>query len=79
MNKQYLLMIDECALGLIKQCFMGLNIQFLEVQGMTIDGGAGNVLMTPIRPPVPPMIMPDPLALTPQPQSDDPASEEVVE
>ncbi len=46
-------MIDESALGLIKQCFMGLNIQFLEVQGMPMNGGMGNVLMTPIRPPVP--------------------------
>jgi len=59
MNKQYLMMIEESNMALIKQVTMGLGIQFLEVQGMGMAGGSNNVLVTPIHPPVPPAEMPE--------------------
>lgn len=78
MNKQYLLMVDESALGLIKQCFMGLNIEFLEVQGMPMQTGIGSVLMTPNRPPVPVPDMPAQPLAPPSVQTDVPVPDEQV-
>jgi len=54
MAKQYLMMIEEATLPLIKQALLGLSIQFLEVQGMNVQNGV-SILVTPILPPVNPM------------------------
>lgn len=53
--KQYLLMCDENGYEQLKSLFKPESIQFLEVQGMNMQGGNVNVLVTPILPPVTPM------------------------
>ena len=53
--KQYLLLCDEVGKALLEN-ILSNKIQFLEVQGMNMQGGQANVLVTPIIPPVTPMV-----------------------
>ena len=69
--KQYLLMCDDSGMQAIKQVCND-TVQFLEVQGMTMNGTAVNILVTPILPPVNPMA---PIAVPNQPVPEAPAPE----
>jgi hypothetical protein len=63
MNKQYLIIVDDGQKALL-QALLGGNVQFLEVQGMDMQGNAScKVLVAPVAPPVNPMPVPD--AITP--------------
>lgn len=62
--KQYLLVCDETAMSKL-DIFLGL--QFIEVQGMNVPNQNVNVLVTPIIPPVSPLVTENP---TPQSQDD---------
>lgn len=75
MNKQYLLMVDEPTMIKMAQIFAAMGVQFLEVQGLGMAGGAGNMLMTPNRPPVPLMDLPVPQLAPQDPPPCDPGSE----
>jgi hypothetical protein len=55
MAKQYLMMTDESGMELMQKVFSNLAIRYLEVQGMNMQGGGVNILVTPILPPVTPM------------------------
>ncbi len=67
MTKQYLLMCDDRAKPLLERLLCADSIQFLEVQGMTMNGNAYNVLVTPVLPPVNPMPVATPPASPEQP------------
>lgn len=64
--KQYLLIFDENT----KDFFESVcpKLQFLEIQGMTMNGNTHNVLVTPILAPVNPMPVPEPTQLPPPPE-----------
>lgn len=49
--KQYLMLCDENAMQVLRQV-LG-NIQFLEVEGMPMQGNKHNLLVTPIPPMLP--------------------------
>lgn len=72
MSKQFLVLVDEMAMLKLKALFASDLIQFLQVQGMTLQTGNANVLVTPIIPPVPPMMQsppPEPDTVPPPPET----------
>ncbi len=72
MTKQYLLICDDNGKAAVEK-ICNNTVQFLEVQGMTMNGTNVNILVTPILPPVNPM---PPLQVPPAPEA--PASETKV-
>lgn len=62
--KQYLLVCDETTMTKLDGL---LGLQFIEVQGMNVPNQNVNVLVTPIIPPVPPVISSD---ISPSTQDD---------
>ncbi len=57
--KQYLMLCDEVGMAQLKAIFRSEAVQFLEVQGMGLNGAnQTNILVTPIIPPVNPMPAP---------------------
>ena len=71
--KQYLMMCDERSLPALEALFRKDAVQFLEIQGMPLQGATQyNILLTPVIPPVNPVniITPEPIPL--------PADEPVV-
>jgi len=71
MSKQYLLLCDESGIESLRAVFK--SVQFLEVQGMNLNAeNRLNLLVTPVNPPVTPVVF------APPPAQDQPvASEEV--
>lgn len=66
MSKQFLLICDEIGLEVLKRAFREDCIQFLEVQGMNLNGeNKINLLVTPVNPPVPPAQISIPAVDTP--------------
>ncbi len=57
--KQYLMLCDDSGMELFKKLFSTTTIQFLEVQGMSIQGNPNvNIMVTPVVPPITPMQVP---------------------
>jgi len=69
-------MCEDSGMETLKQVFRSETMQFLEVQGMIMNGTAVNVLVTPIIPPVNPM---PPLQAPPAPETQAPEAEPAAE
>lgn len=55
MDKQFLMLCDETGMMDLKSVFREGTIQFLEVQGLSLNtDNKLNLLVTPVLPPVPP-------------------------
>lgn len=72
--KNYLMICDEVGRSKLQDTFRPDAVQFLEVQGMSVQSGMQyNVLVTPILPPVnPAAILPTPQVQGDQPQQEAP-------
>ena len=61
MTKQFLMLCDDAGMESLKSVFKENTVQFLEVQGMNLNGeNKLNLLVTPVLAPVPPAFMPLP-------------------
>lgn len=58
MTRQFLLICDEAGMKTLESAFKSETIQFLEVQGMNLNGeNKLNLLVTPVLSPVPPAVI----------------------
>lgn len=75
MNKQYLMLCDEDARLQLEKVFK--NVEFLEVQGVNLNAeNKFNILVTPVIPPVNPvMMLPEITQPGEQPQLDESVQE----
>ena len=54
MSRQFLMICDDAGMQNLKEVFKENTVQFLEIQGMNVNGeNKFNILVTPVNPPVP--------------------------